>query len=580
MSGPRTKTQIEALLERLEHVHAEALESQDLDFKQWAPDSMHQSVRTAVAAAVCMANGGGGTVVFGVADSQVGRDAAILGVPAAVSVSRLRLAVHDGTDPTLTPVFEELLVREGTGRLILMHVHPGVPPYTDTAGRGTIRIGTDCKPLTGTMRRKLIEESGEDDYTGETIDASLASLISPKAMELLREAARAERAPDDLLRLPDSDVLAAIGVVRGGRPTRAAVLLAGSPSAVREHAPLFLWTHLRMSSPGDYSDRADGTDAIPVALASLLDRIMADNPIETVPNGPYHFEYRTYPEVALREALLNALCHGDFRIASPRLVKQSSGKIEITNPGGFVGGITSANILHHAPTTRNPRLVEALARLRLVNRSNLGMERIFSALLMEGKPPPLIEDCGESIRLSFRASKVSAPFRRFVAGEAAKGTLLASDHLLILRHLLREVEIDAPTAAGLCHRSEAGALQVLSTMETGYRHLNRSKFGGQPSWTLRRSIRAQLAEPWPPGRIGRTAWENAKVNVLKVMRRKAAQGEAPLANSDVREITAMDRFRVTRLIRELSDEGRIRIQGRGRGTRYIYTGGVRAEGEM
>ena len=115
---------------------------------------------------------------------------------------------------------------------------------------------------------------------------------------------------------------------------------------------------------------------------------MSNNPIETVRKGPYHFEYRTYPEAALREALLNALCHADFRIASPRLVKQYPARIEISNPGGLVGDLTPENILHHPPAARNRCLVDALGRLRLINRMNLGMERIYSSLLMEGKPPP------------------------------------------------------------------------------------------------------------------------------------------------------------------------------------------------
>jgi hypothetical protein len=34
--------------------------------------------------------------------------------------------------------------------------------------------------------------------------------------------------------------------------------------------------------------------------------------------------------------------------------------------------------------------VDALARLRLVNRSNLGVGRMFEALLIEGKEQPLI----------------------------------------------------------------------------------------------------------------------------------------------------------------------------------------------
>ena len=461
---PIARNDIERLLDELDREPADALEDQGLDFKEWDTSSDHQSVRLAVAAAVCMANGGGGTVVFGVRDSVVGRDRAVVGVPHHVSVNRLKLGVYDGTDPRLTPVFEEVAVPEGTGRLILMHVHPGMPPYTDTAGRGTVRIGKDCKPLTGTVRRRLLEQFGADDFTGATIDVPLSRIVSPVAMESLRAAARLERAPSDMIRLRDPDLLEAIGVVRDGRPTRAAVLLAGSPQAIRRHIPTFVWTHLRMASPADYSDRDDGHEAITVSLGRIVDRIMADNPIETVRQGLHHFEYRTYPEVALREALLNALCHGDFRRGGPRLVKQYPDRIEISSPGGFIGGITPENILHHEPATRNPCLVDALTRLRLVNRGNLGMERIFSSLLMEGKPPPLIVDGGESVRVTFRAAEVSVLMRMFVANETGKGVTLAADHLLVLTHLLRETEIDAGFAARLCHRRESDARWLLVSM--------------------------------------------------------------------------------------------------------------------
>ena len=42
-----------------------------------------------------------------------------------------------------------------------MHIYPGMP-YTDSAGRGTIRIGKDCQPLTGTLRRKIGVENRRD----------------------------------------------------------------------------------------------------------------------------------------------------------------------------------------------------------------------------------------------------------------------------------------------------------------------------------------------------------------------------------------------------------------------------------
>ena len=162
----RSVAQIEALLPELELCVADDLEDQDLDFKQWDTQSRDKAVKTLVQMAVCMANGGGGTVVFGVADRAKGRGRAILGVPPEIDTNMLKAAVYDQTDPKIMPVFEELPVSEGTGRLLLMQIHPGMPPYTDSAGKGTIRIGKDCQPLTGTLRRKIGVETGESDYTG------------------------------------------------------------------------------------------------------------------------------------------------------------------------------------------------------------------------------------------------------------------------------------------------------------------------------------------------------------------------------------------------------------------------------
>ena len=570
---PRTRAEIEALLDSLEERCAEELEDQDLDFKEWDGSSMAGSVRTVIDMAVCMANGGGGTVVFGVADKPIGRDQTVLGVPAEVQINKLKLAVYDSTDPKLTPVFEELRVPEGTGRLVLMHVHPGIPPYTDTRGRGTTRVGRDCKPLTGTLRARLLEHAGENDFTAGRVDTPVARLLSPSAMESLRQAAAEELAPAELLRLGDQDLLEATGVVREGAATRALVLLAGSPSAIREHVPNYTWTHLRMSTNTDYSSRADGNEAIPLALSRILDRVLASEPIETVRKGLFHFEYRTYPEIALREALLNAFCHSSFRIAGPRIVKQFSDRIEITNPGGLVGGLTPENILHQAPVTRNPCLVDALTRLRLINRANLGIERMYTAFLVEGKPPPQIQDKGDSVTVTFHAAKISPAFRTFVANEASNGIDLAVDHMLILRHVLHNVDIDASDAARLCQRSPRDARDVLLQMEE-FGHLGRSGNGRETYWTLTEQVRSQLIEARDPSRMGRGDWEAAKVNVLRALRRRTEQGDPGLTNREIRLLTALDRNRAWRLMGELRREfPEIGLLGRGRAARYVWSDG-------
>lgn len=563
---PKTRAEIIDLLDRLDDCVAEELEGQHIDFKEWGDGNSREQLQRVVRAAVCMANGGGGTVVFGVADGVTGRGNAVVGVPYRVGTNPLARHVYDGTDPKLTPAFEEIEVPEGTGRLIAMHVHPGIPPYTDTAGRGWVRRGRDCLPLTGSLRRHLNEESAGSDYTAETIDARLPNVLSAAAMETLRAVAKRERASQALLERDDKDLLEAVGATEAGKPTRGAILLVGSPVAMRKHVPQCVWTYVRMASNTDYSERADGNDSIAVAVDRMIARVMAHNPIETVREGVYHFEHRTYPEIALREALLNAFCHSDYRIASPRLVRQYADRIEITSPGGFLGGITAGNILHHRPVTRNPRLVDALVRLRMVNRTNLGTERMYHAFLIEGKRPPVIEDIGGAVRVTFHASRFSVPFHSFTVAEERRGRNLTVDHLLILNRLSQDREVGLAAAAQLCQRTEEETLETLGVMESDFGYIQR--IGPDESWTLSHELRQRILVEEEEAED----WTALKSRVVRVMRRCSEIGDPPLANLDVRRITGLDRHQVRRLIGELRAQGIVTLSGRGRGVRYVYVG--------
>lgn len=567
----RELSEIRSLLDELEQQPADALEGQDLDFKEWNTRSIQDAVALVVEMAVCMANGGGGTVVFGVNDKAVGRPNAILGVPPEVDINRLKKAVYDSTDPKLTPLFQELFVSEGTGRLIVMQIYPGLPPYTDTLGRGKIRIGKDCQPLTGSLRRRVMVETGETDFTATPVSGRPESLISAAAMERLREAARREKAPDDLLRRTDRELLSTLGLIRDRCLLRAGVLLTGTENAIREYFPGYVWTHLRMVSDTDYSDRADGYDALPIALERILDRIMADNPITTVPQGLFHFEIRTYPEIALREALLNAFVHADYRIHGPIVVKQFRNRIEISNPGGLPGGITPDNILRHVPVPRNPALVDALTRLRLVNRSNLGVRRMYQALLIEGKEPPEIIDEGGTVRVIFRASDLSVSFRLFVAEETDKGRILTVEDLLILQYLLRHPEIDTSVAAHITQQTEDDARETLSRMELDLGYLERGGTGRGTYWRLRSDLHRRLSAPGHPERDRRIDWEAAKTRVLSVLMDRAKRSEPGLSNEEIRGITHLDRNQVRRLMQELMQENlQIKKRGERRWTRYTY----------
>lgn len=205
----------------------------------------------------------------------------------------------------------------------------------------------------------------------------------------------------------------------------------------------------------------------------------------------------------------------------------------------------------------------------LLDELNTRIGRMFSALLVEGKEPPLIEEQGDAVQVAFPASELSAPFRAFVAEEEGRGRLLSVDHLLILRHLLRHPELDTAAASRICQRSELEVRETLSEMERDFGYLERGGAGRGTYWTLCVDLHRRLSAPGHPERDRRIDWEAAKTRVLSVLRLRAQRGDPGLTNAEVRAITRLDRKQVNRLLHELEADGQARIEGHGRGARYV-----------
>lgn len=511
--------------------------------------------------AVCMANGGGGVVIFGIKDKVNGREEAIIGVPPTVDPIQIQKTIYERTDPHLTPVFEWINVPEGYGRILVMSVFPGMPPYTETNGNATIRVGKDCRPLTGSMRKEIFSQSGVSDFTANTVDASWRSLFSPAAMEKVRDIMRSENAPDMLRNLTDEDLLRSIGALKDGKLTFGGLMIVGNNEALEKYISNNGWDYRRMKSSTEYAIKDGGNNAIPLALYEIERYMATDNPSTTVEYGFVHLEFSMYPRIALREALLNAFVHRDYRIPGTVMLKHYKERMVLTNPGSFIGGITPENILHHPPVARNAHLADLMDKLRLVNRSNLGIPRIYKSLLMEGKEPPQFREVGEFIELTLIATAIIPEFRHFVTALSNKGLDLDVDHLVILNYLLRHREIDTYNAAHICQRSMDQIREVLSHMEN---NLNLIQSGGtvkKKYYFLTREVYSMLEKGIEYDRDKRLDKESIKMRVLSILK------ERNLTNTEIRQMTGMDRLQVVRLMKELEEQG-VRVEKRGRFSYY------------
>ncbi len=95
----------------------------------------------------------------------------------------------------------------------------------------------------------------------------------------------------------------------------------------------------------------------------------------------------TFSEIAVREALLNAVSHRDYRHPGSVFIRQFPRRIEIISPGGFPPGITPDNILDQQ-LPRNRRIAETFARCGLIERSGQGADRIVEECVRHGQPLP------------------------------------------------------------------------------------------------------------------------------------------------------------------------------------------------
>ncbi|WP_412518794.1 RNA-binding domain-containing protein [Staphylococcus simulans] len=559
----KVTAQIIEMLDDLDHCIADELEQQDLDFKKWNERSFNDNVRTMVDYAVCMANGGGGSVVFGVTDKVLGKAEAITGIKDDTDIDFLIKKVYHSTDPHLTPSFDKVAISiDGKLRTILiMHIYPDNPPYTKSDGAATIRQGKDCLPFTGSLRRKMIDTTCKIDYSEELIHEDWHTIISATAMEIIREFMTKEQVDNELLMLSDEQLLTAIGGLKNGYMTKGALLLTGKPQAIEKYVPEYKWSYRRMLSDTEYSIREDSTSAIPVALQEFERFINTDNPIVTVETGMIHAEFKTYPTIALREALLNAFGHRDYRLIGHIMIKQYKDKIILTNPGEFIGGITSENILHHPPVARNNHLMELLDRLRLVNRSNIGVSRIFKSLLLEGKEPPIYREVGNHIELTFLSSTLNTEFIDYIKHLNKQGKQVDIDHLLVLQYLIRHEEITTDTVAKLIQRNHIQAKEVMGYMKTNLSVIESIGRGKGRYYTLNKESYTHLKDDVNYDRQSELDKERVKMRLLSIL------AERPLTNKEIRIITGLDVKQVQRLLKELKQDG-VYVVGRGRGAKY------------
>jgi ATP-dependent DNA helicase RecG len=334
---------------------------------------------------VAMANSDGGLIIFGVdEDGKLGQE---------VWEEEADSALREAANLCRPPVPSSWQTVETAARtLIGVNVARSMDLHSLYDGRVLVRSGARNRALSGDEIRDLAASRQTAEFETDVVPGAQADDLDQEILDEyldnreLRGGARVGTTAELLFEIGATD--------RQGNPTTAGILLFGkNPQMFFPQSGIVF-----VKFPGNEPRGVDGgigygrRDELSGPLARLVARawnvVFEEMRVGATVNGLEREELTEYPRFAVREALVNAVAHRDYRIQGRRIeIRMYSNRLEIISPGGLPGYITLDNLIDEH-FSRNPRLVSGLYQWGFIEELGLGIDRMIEEMVDAGHAPP------------------------------------------------------------------------------------------------------------------------------------------------------------------------------------------------
>ena len=335
---------------------------------------------------VALANADGGTVVLGV-DHE--------GTRGTISTEddagdMLQAALRYCRPPVRTEWDPDS--RSGE-TIVLLRVERSTQMHALQDGRVLVRRGTENLALEGEEFDQLAMSRPMGDFELQPVPgAQRADFDEQVIAEYLEK--RQARNPRHAV-LPTDKLLQQIGALTDdGSPTVSGVLLfAREPQTFLPHSRAIFVRFADTSPRGPggsfgYGRREEFLGPLPTIIERAYRVIWEEMDKRAVVKGLQRVEETEYPFSAVREALVNAVAHRDYRLTGRSIeIRMYTDRLEVTSPGGLPAHITLDNIVEEH-YSRNPRLVNGLYQWGYIEELGLGVDRMIEDMVKAGHEPP------------------------------------------------------------------------------------------------------------------------------------------------------------------------------------------------
>lgn len=402
------------------------------------------------------------------------------------------------------------------------------------------------------------------DFSAQPVPGAKYADIDPLERERLRKIILAYNGEKNLLELSDEELDKALQFVVTTAdqlvPTYTGLLLLGKAEKIREYMPTAESAFIMMRGT-DVTTNESFFLPLLAAIEKITDFISARNTSEEMEMGMFRISIPEFDPRAVREAVVNAFVHRDYTQLGRVLVKLDADGLSVSNPGGFIEGVTYQNILTVEPHGRNPVLADALKRIGLAERSGRGVDRIFEGSLLYGRDlPDYSESTSRTVKLFIPRG---VPDKRLVAliSEEQKrtGSPLPLNSLLVLNVLKNNHRM---SLADMSHECAIPESKLKTTLE---RLTESGLIDAMGSGRGRAYVLSAKAYKDPIQHVRQTDIDAVRYKelVMTLARRKEY-----ITRRDVIELLHVSPSQAYRLLKKLADEDLLTLDGTTSAAKY------------
>ena len=347
-------------------------------------------------------NGEGGTVLFGVTDKGK-----IIGQDLSDKTKREIAEAINRLEPTAAVQISYVPLQDREKKVITFHVEDARlnRPFC-YKGRAYMRVESVTTTMPQSRYNELLIQREEIRHGWETYpntDLKLTDLDETEIRKTVRLGVECGRLPEttgsDI-----STILEKLEVLENGVLKNAAAVLFAKKKLAHYPQNLLRLARFKGTDKTVFIDnqRVHGNlfQLLDAAMSFIFKHLSLSGTTDTLERE----EHLEIPYKAIREAVINALCHRSYRDAGGSVaIAIYDDRVEIENPGSFPSGWDMKRIKsEHGSKPRNPLIADTLYIRKVLESWGRGINLMIEECQKSGLPEPEYQIAVDEVKLIFR----------------------------------------------------------------------------------------------------------------------------------------------------------------------------------